>query len=150
MATMLASVDARCVVKCDHCDLVQFIPTAGISAPCRRCHVPLDKPDPATEIPAPESPAISLGTAALDRVGPQQVLANAIRSLRIGKHLSQRQLALRMRVPRTYVSKIENEKTMPTIASLEKIAAALQTTISGLLCGGERSRREQVDELARD
>ena len=39
-------------------------------------------------------------------------LAHSIRSLRLRSGLSQRQLALRMSVPRTYVSKIENEKLM--------------------------------------
>ncbi|PYY02053.1 MAG: transcriptional regulator, partial [Acidobacteria bacterium] len=41
-------------------------------------------------------------------------IALAIRSLRRRSGLSQRQLAGRMQVPRTYVSKIENEKATPT------------------------------------
>jgi hypothetical protein len=41
---------------------------------------------------------------------PQEVLSNAIRRLRLGKKLSQRQLALRLSAPRTYISKLENEK----------------------------------------
>ncbi len=49
-------------------------------------------------------------------------VAAAIRSLRIRAGLSQRQLALRMSVPRTYVSKIENEKACPTLGSLERLA----------------------------
>jgi hypothetical protein len=44
----------------------------------------------------------------------QLPVAAAIRSLRVRAGLSQRQLALRMSVPRTYVSKIENEKACPT------------------------------------
>ena len=44
-------------------------------------------------------------------------LATSIRSLRLRSGLSQRQLAGRMAVPRTYVSKIENEKATPTLSS---------------------------------
>ena len=54
--------------------------------------------------------------------------------------LSQRQLALRMSVPRTYVSKIENEKATPTLSSLERLARALEVSVPDLLSGGERNR----------
>ena len=56
-------------------------------------------------------------------------LASSIRSLRLRIGLSQRQLAMRMNVPRTYVSKIENEKATPTLSSLERLARALEVTI---------------------
>jgi transcriptional regulator with XRE-family HTH domain len=57
--------------------------------------------------------------------------------LRQKNGLSQRQLALRMRVPRTYVSKIENEKATPTLSSLERLANALEVTVPELLNGGK-------------
>jgi transcriptional regulator with XRE-family HTH domain len=77
-------------------------------------------------------------------------LANSIRSLRLRSGLSQRQLALRMSVPRTYVSKIENEKATPTLSSLERLARALEVSVPDLLCGGERNRQEEVRELMED
>ncbi len=77
-------------------------------------------------------------------------LANSIRSLRLRSGLSQRQLALRMSVPRTYVSKIENEKATPTLSSLARLAKALEVTIPDLLTGGERNRQEEVRELTED
>ena len=49
-------------------------------------------------------------------------VASAIRSFTSALGPSQRQLALRMKVPRTYVSKIENEKATPTLSSLERLA----------------------------
>jgi transcriptional regulator with XRE-family HTH domain len=64
--------------------------------------------------------------------------------------LSQRQLALRMSVPRTYVSKIENEKATPTLSSLERLARALEVNVPDLLSGGERNREEEVRELMED
>ena len=77
-------------------------------------------------------------------------LASSIRSLRLRNGLSQRQLATRMSVPRTYVSKIENEKATPTLSSLERLARALEVTVPDLLSGGERSRQEEIRELIQD
>lgn len=55
-----------------------------------------------------------------------------------------------MSVPRTYVSKIENEKATPTLSSLERLARALEVTVPDLLSGGERSRQEEIAELIKD
>jgi transcriptional regulator with XRE-family HTH domain len=77
-------------------------------------------------------------------------LASSIRQLRLRNGLSQRQLATRMAVPRTYVSKIENEKATPTLSSLERLARALEVSVPDLLSGGERSRQEEVRELMQD
>ena len=55
-----------------------------------------------------------------------------------------------MAVPRTYVSKIENEKATPTLSSLERLARALEVTVPDLLSGGERNRQEEIRELAQD
>jgi len=77
-------------------------------------------------------------------------LASSIRSIRLRNGLSQRQLALRMSVPRTYVSKIENEKATPTLSSLERLARALEVTVPDLLCGGEHNRQEEISELVKD
>jgi transcriptional regulator with XRE-family HTH domain len=77
-------------------------------------------------------------------------LATSIRSLRLRNGLSQRQLATRMAVPRTYVSKIENEKATPTLSSLERLARALEVSVPDLLSGGERNRQEEIRELTQD
>jgi len=77
-------------------------------------------------------------------------LAASIRAMRLRNGLSQRQLAGRMSVPRTYVSKIENEKATPTLSSLERLARALEVTVPDLLSGGERNRQEEIVELMKD
>ena len=77
-------------------------------------------------------------------------LAASIRAMRLRNGLSQRQLAGRMSVPRTYVSKIENEKATPTLSSLERLARALEVTVPELLCGRERSRQEEIGEFMKD
>lgn len=140
MATTLAPVDSREVVRCDRCLLVQF---RTMSGSCRKCRTPLDEepePEP-TPVVAPP-PAISE-----PRAGHLQV-ATAIRALRQRSGLSQRQLAMRMKVPRTYVSKIENEKATPTLSSLERLANALEVTVPELLAGGCSREREIRDLMA--
>ncbi len=77
-------------------------------------------------------------------------LAASIWSMRLRNGLSQRQLATRMSVPRTYVSKIENEKATPTLSSLERLARALEVTVPDLLSGGERHRQDEIRELMQD
>ena len=110
MATTLAPVDSREVVRCDHCLLVQF---RTVNNNCRRCHSSLDEepePEPVVMAPPVMMPMPGMGRGHLN-------LAASIRSLRLRSGLSQRQLAGRMSVPRTYVSKIENEKATPTLSS---------------------------------
>jgi transcriptional regulator with XRE-family HTH domain len=138
MATALATVEAREVLRCDHCSLVQFRTTTSL---CRRCHKPLEIEEP--EVATPH--LVQAGeTARVDEEGIQ--VARAVREIRRGRGLSQRQLAGRMQVPRTYISKIENAKAMPTLSSLQRLATALEIDICDLLRDG-RSRR-QTEALA--
>jgi transcriptional regulator with XRE-family HTH domain len=75
----------------------------------------------------------------------------AIRMLRQRSGLSQRQLALRMSVPRTYVSKIENEKATPTLSSLQRLATALEVSVPDLLRSATSDTRElEIQELMGD
>jgi transcriptional regulator with XRE-family HTH domain len=81
---------------------------------------------------------------------PAVHVAKAIRDLRHRSGLSQRQLAMRMGVPRTYVSKIENEKATPTLSSMARLAAALEVTVPDLLRDCGPSREDEVAELLTD
>jgi transcriptional regulator with XRE-family HTH domain len=76
-------------------------------------------------------------------------LATSIRSLRLRNGLSQRQLAARMSVPRTYVSKIENEKATPTLSSLERLARALEVTVP-IYFRRRTQPPEEIGELMKD
>ena len=143
MATTLAPVDSREVVRCDHCLLVQFRTSNSL---CRRCHLSLDEEEVALVAPDPIPQIMPINGNGRGHLN----LANSIRSLRLRSGLSQRQLAGRMSVPRTYVSKIENEKATPTLSSLERLARALEVTVPDLLTGGERNRQEEVRELMED
>jgi transcriptional regulator with XRE-family HTH domain len=142
MATALAPVDSREVVRCDHCHLVQFRTNNNL---CRKCRTSLDEdePEPILEIQVPMD-------APPDSNHPSLQVAASIRMLRQKSGLSQRQLALRMQVPRTYVSKIENEKAMPTLSSLERLARALEVSMADLLKGSNRSLEDDIADLMHD
>ncbi len=104
MATTLTPVDSREVVRCDRCLLVQFHTSNSL---CRRCHLSLDEDEPEIAAPAQLIPIPINGHGHAHGDGGLN-LAESVRSLRLRSGLSQRQLALRMSVPRTYVSKVEN------------------------------------------
>jgi transcriptional regulator with XRE-family HTH domain len=142
MATTLAPVDSREVVRCDHCHLVQFRTNNNL---CRKCRASLDEdePEPILMEPPPVAEPPAGNHSHLQ-------IASAIRILRQKSGLSQRQLALRMQVPRTYVSKIENEKAMPTLSSLQRLATALEVGVADLLKGSGRTQEEEIAELMQD
>jgi transcriptional regulator with XRE-family HTH domain len=142
MATTLAPVDSREVVRCDHCHLVQFRTTNNL---CRKCRTSLDEDEP-----EPILVAAPAEVASPSGVSSHLHIAAAIRMLRQKSGLSQRQLALRMSVPRTYVSKIENEKAVPTLSSLQRLANALEVGIADLLKGTSRTLEDEIDDLMRD
>jgi transcriptional regulator with XRE-family HTH domain len=73
-----------------------------------------------------------------------------VKEIRRARHLSQRQLAGRMQVPRTYISKVENGKAIPTLGSLERLAAALGVHIRQLVCDARSLRDEEVASILAD
>jgi transcriptional regulator with XRE-family HTH domain len=148
MATMmvpLAPVEVawneREVLKCTRCKLVQFL---GKSGECRRCkhsleiEKPASAPAPLTLVPSPVEPAQGIQ------------VADAVRDLRHVRNLSQRQLAARMNVPRTYISKIENGKAMPTLSSLDRLAKALEVDMSALLRDAGTRHTNEANMLMAD
>jgi transcriptional regulator with XRE-family HTH domain len=138
MATILATVEAREVLRCEHCSLVQFRTSNSL---CRRCHKPLEIEEPEPQLPQLVVPSANSGTDQ-DEIN----VARAVRDMRHARGLSQRQLAGRMQVPRTYISKIENAKAMPTLSSLERLAAALEVDICALL--RDARSRVQAETMA--
>jgi transcriptional regulator with XRE-family HTH domain len=140
MATMMPSVEQREVLRCDHCSLVQFRTTNAL---CRRCHKCLE-----VELPEPEPTPLAVVPQSDEQGGLQ--VATAVRDLRHVRNLSQRQLAARMGVPRTYISKIENGKAMPTLSSLDRLARALKVDIAALLRDANTRHRDEAAVLTAD
>jgi transcriptional regulator with XRE-family HTH domain len=142
MTTTLASVETREVVRCDFCSLVQYRTSNSL---CRKCHKPLDVEEHVSLTPqlVPSTPADASAEAGLQ-------VAGQVREIRRVRHLSQRQLAGRMQVPRTYISKIENGKAIPTLGSLERLAEALEVDVSQLVRDARSRRDEEVAAILSD
>jgi transcriptional regulator with XRE-family HTH domain len=142
MATTLVSVETREVVRCDYCSLVQYRTSNSL---CRKCRKPLDIEEPVHPVLqlVPHPTALPSAEAGLQ-------VAGQVRDIRKARHLSQRQLAGRMQVPRTYISKIENGKAIPTLGSLERLAAALDVDISQLVRDARSVRDEEVAAIFAD
>jgi len=133
---------AREVLKCLHCKLVQYRTDKEL---CRRCKKSLLPEPPLAQ------PAIALVAepdASIKNEGLS--VSSAVRDLRHVRNLSQRQLAARMGVPRTYISKIENGKAMPTLSSLDRLARALQVDISALLRDAPTRHKDETAVLMAD
>ena len=141
MATNLVSMETREVVRCEFCGIVQYRTSNSL---CRRCHKPLDIEEPV--VFTPQLVENNSGTAA--EAGLH--VAGQVREIRRQRHLSQRQLAGRMSVPRTYISKIENGKAVPTLGSLERLAAALEVDMGKLVCDARGRREEEVCAIFSD
>ena len=84
----------------------------------------------------------------------QALVARNLRRLRVGRGLSQEDLATDAGIDRTYVSRLERGLENPTVATLEQLADALGATIVEFfvvpspgepmpqpLRGGRRSKR---------
>jgi transcriptional regulator with XRE-family HTH domain len=140
--TTPVSVETREVVRCDFCSLVQYRTTNSL---CRKCRRPLD-------VEEPSHPVLQLVAtpAAVPSAEAGLQVAGQVRDIRKARHLSQRQLAGRMQVPRTYISKIENGKAIPTLGSLERLAAALEVDISQLVRDARSVRDEEVAAIFAD
>lgn len=131
----------REVLRCEHCKLMQFRPINNICRKCRKSLLPEQPKAPVALQVVPEPEAHT-------DTGPH--VASAVRDLRRVRNLSQRQLAGRMNVPRTYISKIENGKAMPTLSSLDRLARALQVDISALLRDTPTRHQDEAAVLLSD
>ena len=58
-----------------------------------------------------------------------------IRKTRVGKKMSQEELAFEAGIARAYLSKIENGRQNPSLILLDQIAAALDVKITALFAG---------------
>lgn len=72
------------------------------------------------------------------------IVADRLRNIREMKKLSQGDVAKRSGLYRSYVSRVENGHTVPTIATLEKIARALEIPTYQLFYEDEKSPEPPV------
>jgi len=85
------------------------------------------------------------------------VIATRLRSLREELKLSQGDIEKRTGLLRCYISRVENGHTVPSIETLEKLAAALEIPLYQLFYEGEEppplpnlSKRTSAEELELD
>jgi transcriptional regulator with XRE-family HTH domain len=134
--------EEREVLACRHCRLVQFRTQTSL---CRRCHKPLDgEVWNRTELDAAGVRSESGASEVSDAV---KNLGVRVREIRKERGLTQRVLAGRMNVPRTYISKVEMGRVVPSLSTLWRIAAGFEVSVTHLLC--DESERGRDDEIAR-
>jgi transcriptional regulator with XRE-family HTH domain len=68
---------------------------------------------------------------------PTMEIGRRVRQLRQAKKLSQRDIEKSTGLLRAYLSRVENGHTVPNIATLEKLARALDMPLYKLMCEGE-------------
>jgi transcriptional regulator with XRE-family HTH domain len=134
--------EEREVLACRHCRLVQFRTRTSL---CRRCHKPLDGAVwNRTELDAAGVLSELLTNEVSDAV---KNLGVRVREIRKERGLTQRVLARRMNVPRTYISKVEMGRVVPSLCTLWRIAAGFEVSVTYLL--SDESERRRDDEIAR-
>lgn len=124
------NVEDRKRFRCHECQLVQFVAS---DRKCRRCHVAIDKP----QEPVAAKPLVPDMVEAF----PCEMVSGKVGSmdfwipfvlwwLRRSQGMSERQLAAKMDVPRTYISKVENDCATPLIPSIFRFSDALEVSPS--------------------
>jgi transcriptional regulator with XRE-family HTH domain len=76
--------------------------------------------------------------AAPDRVDERMSVGRAILRIRAAKRLSQREVGRKSRLAPSYLSRIENERIEPSIATLGRLAAALDVEVSDFFAVSKR------------
>lgn len=142
MATALAAVEDRDVVRCDHCQLVQF----KRGEICVKCRTPYAEEKIVESVKQSGNGAAPRTASPLPRGCD---VAEALKRFRTASGISQRQFAKVIGVPRTYVSKIENRKAIPTITSIQKFAKGFKVTERQFVTGNVVAAWD-ADELVRE
>lgn len=124
----IVATDARETIVCPHCKLTQFVTVRGS---CRRCKRPLGT--------TCRRPAGDLSTVRPSREPRELTIATCVKTVRLARGMSQRALCDRLKSPRSWVSKIENGKSSPSLKSLDRIASALKVTLSELIEGDAKA-----------
>lgn len=115
-------VDSKAVIRCKKCQLNQFMTRQGN---CRRCRRPLLCEEPPVIVPECQ-PAQSDQSAGAAR--PSIDMATAIWLLRSARGLSQRDMAKKMGIARTYISKLEGNRCVPSPPQIRRIAGILEVS----------------------
>jgi transcriptional regulator with XRE-family HTH domain len=85
------------------------------------------------------------------------IIGRRIRQLREGRNLSRRDIEKRTGLLQGYISRVENGHTVPSLETLERLAAALEIPLYQLFYEGDEpsplpdvSKRQNTEELVLD
>lgn len=138
----------RETVRCAFCTLVQF---RTQNNRCRRCTAPLaDIAANASpfDVLAAEPPVSGNGNGKKSsRKNGLPDIGSAIRAWRQAKRLTQTDIRNRAGISRSYLSRIESGRMIPSLATMEKLATALELTIAELL---QPVKRETTEDVLQD
>ncbi len=123
------------VPRCPHCGLIQFRHAVDN---CARCKKPLD--DCATDMLAH---AFVLSFPKQSTEALAQRVGVAIKSLRKDRKFTQQRLAVLMGTCRSYISKLESGRVVPSLLTLEHATSALGIDLAELFL---RLRRQKQAE----
>lgn len=148
-ATPLPAVSGREVLRCGKCSLVQF---RRDNSRCLRCREGLFIDEHSyLLLRAPVTPVGSDSAQNPTSMTFKDVICANTKRIREEKDLSQRDLATRLGVPRTWLSKIENGKVEIVPSSLVNLAKALEVSIVDLVTDSKRAQQSAIErELLKD
>ena len=119
--------DSREVVKCGHCQLVQFRTCSGN---CRRCfseipqHVKLDERSPVE---------LLVSEDAVKKISKELRFGDNLKLLRVSFGYSQGDLAVKLSSSRTYVCRIEIGSQEPGLEFIERISECFSISTMNLM-----------------
>ena len=145
MAIILAPQFGREVLRCNHCDLVQF---ATPKMFCRRCRQAYDFECAIEGAGQTENIHDHESNPQADSLRDR--IAYNVLNLRQLNGFTQIDVGLRMGVPRTYVSKIEGRKVTPNLSSLDRLARVLGTSVVALVSLPPDPGDKYLSEIRRD
>jgi transcriptional regulator with XRE-family HTH domain len=136
-------LQAREVLRCQHCSLVQFRTASDL---CRRCskalpsRFPVLVEEPACAEDGEMSEAemeMELGTTMERGERNRKVSVGArLKLIRRQRELTQVEMSALLGIPRSYLSRIENNRLLPGPLMVQKFSTALEIDISELLPHG--------------
>jgi DNA-binding XRE family transcriptional regulator len=122
---------SREVVRCHKCHCNQF---ATESRTCRKCGEPYSVATVAvSKLVKPKTEPKPATKNEDDHEAMKARVRNNIVAARLALKITQRKLAARIGVPRTHISKLENNRCSPSLYSLFRIAKALGVEAADLL-----------------
>lgn len=143
-STHEVTLPPREVVRCQGCSLVQFRTQSDL---CRRCHKDLPNPLKEAALRAAAQKELDnvefdefdnfeyfddsgLGRAARNR---KVAVGKKLRTCRENMGLTQVEMSEKLEIPRTYLSRIENDRLLPGPLMLSRFAEMLEIDVSELL-----------------